>query len=91
MDDETALRETLKMLNSDSGDHNPVGHWPDLRSEPFRRDRVSVSGPLPPQARGFTYPRQGQTHVIVIDKTMYRVRFEGETESQVRIIVEPNE
>lgn len=91
MDDERLLAQNLAMLNSlpDGRAERLVSSWPDLRSIPFDGTKGSVGGPLPPLSHGFAYPRENQTHIIVIDKTTHRVRFEDETEAEVRIVIEP--
>lgn len=53
--------------------------------------------PIPNNAGGYlprprtmtTFPAEGEQYSVVVNKQTHRVRFEGETESGVVIVVEP--
>lgn len=51
----------------------------------------TIGGTLPrPRVQTF-FPVEGEQHSIVVDKTTHRIRFEGETEQSVVVVIEPKE
>ena len=64
-----------------------------LRSAPFLPlPQPSNNTAEPSRPRSLTtYPLEGEQHSIVVDKRTHRIRFDGETESGVVVVIEPKD
>jgi len=49
----------------------------------------STGGLIPHPRSMTTFPLNGETYSVIVDKTTHRIRFQDETESGVVIVIEP--